>query len=37
MSDETRSGKVRIDGTLVTALIAAQFPQWADLTVRPVA
>ncbi|MDO9433152.1 MAG: aminoglycoside phosphotransferase family protein [Pseudomonadota bacterium] len=37
MSDQTKSGKVRIDGALVTALIAAQFPQWADLTVRPIA
>lgn len=37
MSAENRPDKVRINETLVTALIAAQFPQWADLPVRPVA
>ena len=28
--------KVNIDATLVSRLIAAQFPQWADLSVEPV-
>jgi aminoglycoside phosphotransferase (APT) family kinase protein len=31
-----RSGGVRIDAALVRRLIAAQFPPWADLPVRPV-
>jgi len=33
----TRAGRVRIDAALVGRLVAAQFPQWADLPVRPVA
>lgn len=36
MAAETTADKTRIDEALVTALIAAQFPQWADLRVRPV-
>lgn len=37
MPAETKADKVRIDKGLVTALIAAQFPQWAHLPVEPVA
>ena len=28
--------KVDIDGSLVSQLVAAQFPQWADLPINPV-
>ena len=35
--DKVKSvNKVNIDATLVSRLIAAQFPQWADLSVEPV-
>ena len=36
MTGNPRSGGVRIDAALVRRLIAAQFPPWADLPVRPV-
>ena len=37
MPDEkTRPGRVHIDAALVRRLVAAQFPRWADLPVRPV-
>jgi aminoglycoside phosphotransferase (APT) family kinase protein len=36
MNDDTPATKVDIDVALVRRLVAAQFPQWADLPVTPV-
>ncbi len=37
MADERTSGaRVNIDAALARRLVAAQFPQWADLPIRPV-
>lgn len=33
---ETHTGTVTIDADLVRRLVAAQFPQWVDLAIRPV-
>jgi aminoglycoside phosphotransferase (APT) family kinase protein len=35
--DKLRAGKFPVDAALVGRLVAAQFPHWADLPVRPVA
>lgn len=35
--EKLRAGKFPVDEALVTRLLAAQFPQWAGLPVRPVA
>lgn len=37
MTSDGRDGRAGIDAALVRRLIAAQFPQWRDLPVRPVA
>lgn len=34
---EMRAAKVTIDVSLVSRLVATQFPQWADLPIKPVA
>jgi aminoglycoside phosphotransferase (APT) family kinase protein len=34
-AEQTSTGEVQIDVALVRRLLAAQFPQWADLPIRP--
>jgi len=36
-AEKLRAGKFDVDVPLVERLVAAQFPQWAGLPVRPVA
>ena len=35
-ADELRADEVNIDVSLVRRLVAVQFPQWADLPIKPV-